>query len=308
MQVIDVFKTLADESRLRLVHLLSKHDLNVQELTSIFELSQSTISHHLRVLQQHELVKVRKEGTWSWYSGVNGSSPHSSLLHKILELSADDAELERVFKRDLKTVQKVLDRRREHARRYFDKVAKEWKQIRQEAATDDRYIAQLVKMIAPDADLADIGCGSGALLEQICPRRGKTIGIDYSQAMLDEARNNLAERAADVEFRLGYLEHLPIADSGVDLIVACMVLHHIPEPRQVLKDAWRALRKGGRLLVLDLTAHTQEYMREKYADLWLGFNPVEFARWADSAGFGEIDFREVEGTPAVFLLSAKKVV
>jgi ArsR family transcriptional regulator len=67
-ELLPIFKSLADESRLRIVHALSHSTFNVQELTSILELSQPTISHHLKILQQAHLVSVSRQATWAYYS------------------------------------------------------------------------------------------------------------------------------------------------------------------------------------------------------------------------------------------------
>ena len=88
-----------------------------------------------------------------------------------------------------------------------------------------------------------------------------------------------------------------MADGEVEAIMACMVLHHISHPEDVLREAYRALRPGGHLVIVDLHQHEDEAMRERFADLWLGFRPVDMKRWLKAAGLTLIDSTTIE--PAV---------
>src|SRR5690606_34972318 len=152
-------------------------------------------------------------------------------------------------------IQNILAGRRERAREYFDAVADRWNKIRDAACMHGSLIDELATRIPAEGALLELGCGSGALLERILPRKDETIGVDYSHAMLAEARKSLGKNAAKVDLRLGYLEHLPVPDQSVDIAAAFMVFHHVAEPREALRDVRRVLRKGGRLIAIDLTSH-----------------------------------------------------
>lgn len=310
MLTLDVYRTLADESRLRLLHVLSSGRFNVQELTSILELSQSTISHHLKVLQSCGLATVEREGTWAYYSlAEHGETDVPSLIAaNFLEIakSAQDRELQRVLSSDRKRIETVLAQRREMARSFFDRVAPSWRDLREDAGGRVEYLDALIKELDPGDRLLELGCGSGALFERILPRKGKTIGVDYSEQMLEQARSHLGSRASSVDLRLGYLEHLPLGDESVDTVVSHMVMHHIPHPLEALKDALRVLRSEGRLLILDLTAHQNELMRERFADLWLGFDPAQFKRWVKQAGFAGAHVKLLGAKKDAFILTAVK--
>lgn len=297
---LDLYKALADDSRLRLLKVLSRGAFNVQELTAILKVSQSTISHHLKTLHAVNLATSRKEGTWVYYTlPANDSNSFAHQTAKILLESAErNAE-------DEAAANEILNRRRDQARHFFDSVARNWKEMR-EAQGTETFFDLIADRIPQKAAFLELGCGSGPFLDKILPRQGQTIGVDYSQAMLDEAKRTLASRAASVDFRLGYLEHLPIGDESVDCALVYMVLHHLASPADALRDAWRVLKPGGQLMIVDLLKHDNEYMRERFADLWLGFDPDDMKRWAFDCGFAEAKLEILGNKKEVFLLTTRK--
>jgi len=109
------------------------------------------------------------------------------------------------------------------------------------------------------------------------------------------------------DFRLGDLGHLPVADGEIDLVMACMVLHHLSRPADALREAYRALKPGGRLVVIDLYRHEDESLREKVADLWLGFLPSEVEGWLREHRF-TTESAEVVGADNTLQLIAFKAI
>ncbi|MBX7143955.1 MAG: metalloregulator ArsR/SmtB family transcription factor [Oligoflexia bacterium] len=309
LAISSTYKAIADDSRLRILHILSKGSFNVQELTGILAISQSTISHHLKALQGCGLVSSRREGTWVYYSLSEideknlGQKTVKLFLDLVPTLANDDSAL--LF-RDGHAAQEVLNRRRDQARHFFESVANKWKDIRSEAQGSESFFDLVKDRVGDKATLLELGCGAGALFEKLLPRTGASIGVDYSQAMLDEAKQNLGAKARDLDLRLGYLEHLPLGDDSVDTAVAYMVMHHIAHPVDVLKDTCRVLKPGGQFLMVDLMRHSNEYMRERFADLWLGFDPEEVKRWAFSAGFASARLEVLGQKRDVFLLTLTK--
>lgn len=290
MDLASQFKAVADESRLRLLGVLSRGSFTVQDLTGIVGLSQPTISHHLKVLQSCGLVKTRREGTWNYASLVSAANGDGSqpLLTCVLDLLKKEQKspLASTVERDLNAAEKILAARRADSHAWFESVAGQWREIRDQShGPAHLHLEQLAAFIPRNGVLVELGCGSGALLEHLLPRDGTTIGVDYSEAMLSEARRNLGDRAANVDLRLGYLEHLPLPDHAVDFAVACMVMHHVAEPRTVFREVRRVLKPKGGLVISDLVRHDDERMREKGGDLWLGFEPEEFRAWLQESGF-----------------------
>ncbi len=303
MGSVEIFKAMADESRLRLVHALSRSSFNVQELTAIVQLGQSTISHHLKTLQAAGIVAGRREGTWVYYTLANGSGPE--LAHRVTEeflTQANRDDLSATLSEDSARINEALAHRRDRARAYFDTVAPRWSELRSQGIDHSAHLHDLAKRIPDRSDLLELGCGSGALLQQITPRPGKTIGVDFSDAMLAEAKKVLPK---EVELRLGYLEHLPLADESVDFAVAYMVFHHLANPLEALRDTFRVLRRGGLVVIVDLLKHAKEEMREQFADQWLGFDPTQFQAWAKQAHFCKAR-AEVSEARDVFMFTCEK--
>ena len=98
-----------------------------------------------------------------------------------------------------------------------------------------------------------------------------------------------AHGVENVEYRLGDLEELPLAAEEADLALLHQSLHHSPHPAKTLEEAWRILKPGGRIVVMDLLRHGLEEARELYADVWLGFSQVEILELLRKARFEQIE-------------------
>lgn len=310
MQISEIYKALADESRLRILNALQYGVFNVQELTCLLELTQPTISHHLKILSSAGLVSVEKTGTWAFYRLVQDESiPVSgSIVQNLLKL-LQSTELQSngsTFKSDSVQIKKLLDSRRDKAKAFFDSAASQWKTLRNEIQGEESYFEEVKALISSTESILELGCGGGVFLDAITPRKGKTIAVDYSDAMLESAKNLLGKKSEGVDFRLGYLEHLPIGDESVDVAISYMVLHHISDPRLVMTDTLRALKSGGKFIIVELSKHSNEHMRDKFSDLWLGFNPSEMKTWAQDAGFCNVETEYLDSDKKVFLLKAFK--
>ncbi len=306
MSICEVYKAMGDESRLRLLHILSQGQFNVQELTSILHLSQSTVSHHLKALLQAGFAATKKEGTWVYYRLAESDALPSQVTQGFLQyLHSNPADtFHAILTKDKSNLADVLHLRRIKAKDYFETVAKEWDTVRDQAQGSESYIDTLHSHIPSSDTLLELGCGSGAVLKQLLPREGTTIGVDYSEAMIEEAKRNLEGSQPQTDLRLGSLEHLPLGDNTVDTALAYMVFHHVAEPSAALQDAARVIRPGGKLVIIDLLEHENDRMREQYADLWLGFCPKQFAVWVKQAGFDTVSTEVLGEHNDVFLLTA----
>jgi ArsR family transcriptional regulator len=101
------------------------------------------------------------------------------------------------------------------------------------------------------------------------------------------------EHLQNLTYILGNIEKVPLPDRSIDLALLSQALHHAENPRQALAEAFRILKPGGRLLILDLRAHRFEKARELYADRWLGFKENELHDWIEEAGFSQSEVRVV---------------
>jgi ArsR family transcriptional regulator len=152
--------------------------------------------------------------------------------------------------------------------------------------------------LAPPLAIADLGAGEGTLSQLLARRAERVIAIDNSEKMVQYGSDLAREHGvANIEYRKGDLEALPIYDGSVDVALFSQSLHHAQHPGRAVAEAHRILKPGGRILVLDLVKHRFEEARELYADLWLGFTAVELQRFLRKAGFGDIETWVVHREP-----------
>jgi len=302
--ILELFKALADPCRLRLIAVLLSGEFTVQELTRIFAMGQSRISHHLKILTEAGLLAVKRQGTWSYYR----ISADNNLFAAIRP--AFEPELASLPERalDLAAVTAVLEERRRRSLEFFDRNARQWDDLARTLLPVPEYRHRLLAQIPAGSTVLEIGIGTGSLLTELAARGAKVIGVDHSPAMLAEARSRIAASGiGTIELRLGEMSHLPLPDASVDCVVANMVLHHAAEPLTVLCEARRVLLAGRTLLIADLARHELEAAREQLADQWLGFEEQELVGWLTAAGFAKVNIERIEATEertAVLLVRA----
>ena len=290
---IKIFKALADETRLRMVRLLVRGSLNVNEIIGILSMGQSRVSRHLKILAEANLVTSRREGTWIYYQSSSGRGVDPLVVAVLDLLQRHESSLSN-YAEDLQGLKAVDERRRELTRTFFDSI-EDPGELQSHCLNGSVYRNIVLDLLPKHAEKAlDIGTGAGLLLPELLKRIERVVAIDSSTTMLDMARKAVGKEAVRCEFRLGDLGNLPVADQEVDLVVACMVLHHLSNPKDTIHEAYRALRPGGRLVVVDLHEHEDDAFRETMADLWLGFPPAEVRAWMESSQF-EVTGAEIVG-------------
>lgn len=304
--LLPLFKSLADATRLRLLHLLAHGEFTVQELTAILGMGQSRISRHLKILHDAGLLAVSRQGTWSYYriAPQPGWTASFWQLLKPALASLDQGPA------DLRQMAKLCEERQRADREFFDRHARQWDVMKQAALQLPPYRERLLQLLGGGEKLVEIGVGTGGLLPVLAETWQEVVGIDHSRAMLDEATGQCRGiAAARIELRLGEMSHLPLPDAAADAVLMNMVLHHAPRPQQVLEEVARVLRPGGRLLIADLVRHQQDWTRELLADLWLGFAAEELQGWLCAAEFSETTNELIAAEPpqhGVLLVTARK--
>jgi len=278
----NTLKLLSDPTRLRLLGLLSRAELAVQELVSVTSLQQSRISNQLALLKRAGLVRDRREGTWSFHSLVEPGTPgglSTELFHAVLEPYLDSAE----GRADAAAVAALLEQRREQSRKAHDQLADRWVEVGQEF-TSGSLRAEIVAMAFPvGRAVADLGCGTGFLSAWLVERGAQVVAVDHSSRMLATARRRLPEDR--IVFRAGELDALPLRDGEVDCAFANLVWHHLPDLDAAAREAFRVVRPGGCIVVSDLVPHDAEWMRDAMGDLRLGLRPELVVATLARAGF-----------------------
>ena len=134
---------------------------------------------------------------------------------------------------------------------------------------------------------ADIGCGSGFITEGLIRAGLHVIAVDQSEAMLAEMKRKFAD-IADIDYRYGEADQLPISDGSVDYAFANMYLHHVERPPIAIKEMARIFKPGGGLVITDLDNHTFEFLRDEHHDRWLGFDRQHIRQWFTEAGLRRV--------------------
>jgi len=282
----DSLKVLSDPTRLRLLALLLKEELAVAELQEILGMGQSRISSQLALLRQAGFVSDRREGKKAFYSLRSSLEPRQlTLLRAACDAVADlPASVE-----DRTNLDRTLLKRRQHSEQYFNliagKLGKNYCPGRSWEA-----LGHLALRLVPAITVADLGAGEG-LVSQLLARRAERVWcIDNSPKMV-EVGSELAKKngLANLAYKLGDIEQVPLPDKSVDLAILSQALHHAAHPQTAVNEAWRILRPGGQLLVLDLKEHAFEKARDLYGDLWLGFKESALHGFLKNAGFQKVD-------------------
>ena len=285
---INFLKLLADPTRLRLLLLLEEDELSVAELQKILGMGQSRISSHLAQLKRAGVVEDRRSGKNVYY-GLTAKQERNAARAKVSELIRVLAREMPETQRDRTALQLALRKRRDKAREYFDELAGKFGRSYVPGRSWQALAHTLITLL-PKLTVADLGAGEGTLSQLLAKTADKVIAIDNSPKMV-EFGAQLAKKHgfANLEYRLGDIEDPPIAKGSVDLAVLSQALHHAIHPERAIASARRILRKGGRIVILDLLSHRFERARELYADHWLGFSEVQLHQFLEAAGFKNIE-------------------
>ncbi len=301
--------TLADSTRSRLLLALERHELTVGELCAILQLPQSTISRHLKVLGDEGWVNSRADGTSRYYR--TGDSP-DEWTRRLWVVVRESVTSSAAAEQDRMREMSVLAVRRSRSREFFATAAREWDAVRDElfGAGLDAQLA--FALLDPDFVVGDLGCGTGQLASRLAPHVRGVIAVDGSQEMLTAARQRL-DGVTNVELHLGDLEQLPVGDATLDLATLSLVLHYVADPAQAIGEAYRVLRPGGRLLIIDMTPHERDDLQQRMGHVWRGFTADQMHGWMSEAGFVDIRYASLRADeaargPVLFTAGGRKGV
>lgn len=282
-ELLAALRAAAEPTRLRLLALCAHAELSVSELTHIMGQSQPRVSRHLKLLCEAGLIDRFREGTNAFYR-LAGSGRTADVARNLVDsIPTDDQTLAL----DLERLEAIRRERAQAAAEYFRKNAGDWHAIRSLYVAEKEVERALVQLL-PEAglhDALDIGTGTGRILELVAQRCERAVGIDMSREMLAVARANLEKAGIrNSAARLGDMYALPWPAASFDVVTIHQVLHFAEEPSDVIAEAARVLRPGGRMVVVDFAPHDREELREVHKHRRLGFHDAEVQRWYREAG------------------------
>ena len=285
---INFLRLLADPTRLRLILLLEEEELSVAELQEILGMGQSRISSHLAQLKRAGVVEDRRAGKNVYY-GVTRGLERNAARAQITELTRTLAREMPETARDSTALKLALRKRQDKAREYFDELAGKFGRSYVPGRSWQALAHTLIALLPP-LTVADLGAGEGTLSQLLAKTARKLIAIDNSPRMV-EFGSKLARKHGfkNLEYRLGDIENPPIAAGTIDLAIFSQALHHAIHPERAIASAHRILKKGGRVVILDLLSHRFERARELYADHWLGFSEVQLHEMLEANRFRQIE-------------------
>jgi ArsR family transcriptional regulator len=283
-QASALYRLLGDEARLRLLRVLRKERLNVTELTGILGLAQSGVSRHLGLLKDAGLVVEERDAGYTYYRVPEGAAADGkSTIWAALEEQFESEAAEAAVRADEARLQEVLRLRKENFETHGGADTRDARQLvpgRSWAAW-----SRALGMLLPPLRVADLGCGEGYLTIEAARWASRVIAVDRSDVVLNRAKSLAARRrVGNVVWKRGELEKLPIKDASVDVALLSQALHHATSPARAVAEAARITVPGGRVLILDLREHREEWVRAKLGDRTLGFDDGELKRMLGDAG------------------------
>jgi ArsR family transcriptional regulator len=290
--ILDQLASLSDTTRTRILLLLERHELTVSELCGVLQLPQSTVSRHLKALADAGWIAAREEGTSNLYSMTRpstraGSSERADGGRRLWLLVREQVGATAAAVQDQRRLQAALAARRTKSQEFFSSSAGQWDRVREEMFGDRFHLAAIGAFADAQWTVGDLGCGTGQVSAALAPFVGHVIAVDASAAMLQAAKKRL-HGFDHVDLRRGDLESLPIDDERLDAATMMLVLHHLPDPAQVIREVGRVLKHDGRLIVVDMLPHDRESYRQQMGHVWLGFPEDYIARLFGEAGFDRV--------------------
>ncbi|MEO1080749.1 MAG: metalloregulator ArsR/SmtB family transcription factor [Pseudomonadota bacterium] len=289
-EIATLCKICADPLRLRVLRVLHQDAMGVGELCDVLDVRQPALSHHLKLMSSAGLLNSQRDGNHIFYRRrESAESDAVAALCQALFAAADSLELDGATRGRQRELQ---GRREENSRSFFRDNAERFRSQQDLIAAPERYSAAVenaLENMVPGGVALEVGPGEGWLLPFLGARFRRVLALDNAEAMLQEAKRSAADHGLEnIEFIHGDTSARELDRLDADLVVLNMVLHHTADPATTLREAARALRPSGVLLVTELCEHRQGWARESCGDLWLGFSPEALSTWATAAGLRDL--------------------
>jgi len=292
---LEIFRALADTTRLRILALLRSMELSVGELAQVLGQSQPRVSRHVKILCDAGLAERRKEGSWVFVA-LGDDRNVRPVLAALDAWAIDDADHWAVA--DSARLAAVRADRAAAAEEWFETHAGDWDAIRSLHVAESEVEAAMAVALGDAAieRLIDIGTGTGRMLELFAPKAKSALGIDRSSEMLRLARAKLSGQGlANAELRQADLYALPMVDDEAEVAILHHVLHFAQQPGAAIREAARVLGDSGRLLIADFAPHDREELRQREGHVRLGFSDEQMLGWFEAAGLAPVKTETLEG-------------
>lgn len=283
--ILDQLNALGDETRVRILALLDRSEFSVGELSAVLQIAQPSVSRHLKTLSDEGWVEARQDGRLRHYRFATDIDDSARELWSLVRgrLDGDDP-----YAADSERAAAVLHDRRLRSAEFFARAAERWDETREELFGRDVRFAPLLGLLDAGWTVGDLGTGTGALARLLAPFVERVVGVDRSDEMLSAARHRLTD-LENVELRSGSLEALPVEDGELDVAILSLVLHYVVDPPHVLAEVRRALRVGGRAVILEMRLHERGVgYAEDMGHVWPGFDPRQITTWLADAGMDDV--------------------
>ena len=291
MSIDAIIRALADPTRLRIMRLLGTMELAVGELAQVLGQSQPRVSRHVGILCDARLAERRREGSWVFLRSLTGedSAPLGlAVNHLLVAAEQEDEVFSEQCESDRRKLADIRSAREEGAEAYFARHAEEWDELRQLHSPDQQVEESLIEALqaAPIGRFLDIGTGTGRMAELFAPLADHVVALDKSLDMLRLARAKLQHLpSGKLELVQGDFAELPFASLSFDTVVLHQVLHFAQSPDGVLAEAARVTVPGGRIAIIDFSAHDLEELRARHAHARLGFSDSQLRELLTAAGY-----------------------
>lgn len=292
-QIIEVLRAAGETTRLRILWLLAREELAVMELSRVLEQSQPRVSRHLKLMADAGLIERFPEGPKVFYR-LGHEPGRRALVDTVL------AQLIRSDEGDHRGLELVRQDRQDQAAAYFERIARQWDQVRSLCLADPAVEAAVEQAVGegPFRLLVDLGTGSGRMLALFGSKARSSVGLDLSQNMLNMARLNVvAAGVPNVTLRHGDIQATGLPDACADLVIIHQVLHYLVDPASAVREAARLVTPGGRLLIVDFVPHQMSHLCELHCHRWAGFTDKMVAGWGLGAGLSSFQARTVPSKP-----------
>ncbi|WP_185233299.1 metalloregulator ArsR/SmtB family transcription factor [Teredinibacter franksiae] len=290
-QLSPLLKAAADPLRLEILRLLRTDSFGVLELCHLFQVKQSSMSHHLKVMACAGLVTTRREGNSIFYRrNFPSCESAASQLQMALYQTTDQLQIDESLH---SRVDDIHHQRAEASRIFFTEHADQFQEKQDLIAGYSVYAGQVADMLAASPltkrkRALEVGPGEGLFLEVLAKTFLHVTALDNSESLLATAKQFCqTQQLGNIDFIHNDTRYCRTTSEPFDCVVINMVLHHASSPAQIFTDVGLAMKSNGVLLVCELCNHDQDWARQACGDIWLGFDPQDLGRWANDANFTE---------------------